>query len=106
MNIKLLTEHHLEFLCFTGGCTGLSESTLVKMPHCWKSHVTAHIHIGQHRRIWYLSQQETVNAHKCLHLCAVLSESLLLEFTKYRLEVEEGSNKRLNLCISMGVKRR
>ena len=22
---------------------GLSESTLVKMPHCWKSHVTAHI---------------------------------------------------------------
>ena len=25
-----------------GGCTGLSESTLVKMQHCWKSHVTAH----------------------------------------------------------------
>ena len=21
---------------------GLSESTLAKMPHCWKSHVTAH----------------------------------------------------------------
>ena len=21
----------------------MSESTLVKMPHCWKSHVTAHI---------------------------------------------------------------
>ena len=26
-----------------GGCTGSSESTLVKMPDCWKSHVTAHI---------------------------------------------------------------
>ena len=26
-----------------GGCTGSSESTLVKMPHCWKSHVTAQI---------------------------------------------------------------
>ena len=26
-----------------GGCTGLSESTLVKMPHCWKSHVAAQI---------------------------------------------------------------
>ena len=26
-----------------GGCTGSSESTLVKMPQCWKSHVTAHI---------------------------------------------------------------
>ena len=25
------------------GCTGSSESTFVKMPHCWKSHVTAHI---------------------------------------------------------------
>ena len=24
------------------GCTGLSESILVKIPHCWKSHVTAH----------------------------------------------------------------
>ena len=23
------------------GCTGPCESTLVKMPHCWKSHVTA-----------------------------------------------------------------
>ena len=22
---------------------GVSESTLVKMPHCWKSHVAAHI---------------------------------------------------------------
>ena len=24
---------------------GSSESTLVKIPHCWKSHVVAHIHI-------------------------------------------------------------
>ena len=45
MNVKLLTEHHLEFLSLKGGCTGSSESTLVKMPHCWKSHVTAHIDI-------------------------------------------------------------
>ena len=43
MTVKLLTEHHLEFLCLKGGCTGLSESTHVKMPHCWKSHVTANI---------------------------------------------------------------
>ena len=43
MTVKLLTEQHLEFLSFRGGCTGLSESTLVKMPHCWKSHVIAHI---------------------------------------------------------------
>ena len=33
MTVKLLTEHHLEFLSLKGGCTGSSESTLVKMPH-------------------------------------------------------------------------
>ena len=43
MNIKLLTEHHFEFLSLKGGCTGSSESTLVKMPHCWKSHVAAQL---------------------------------------------------------------
>ena len=43
MNIELLTEHDLEFLRLKGGCTGSSESTLVKMPHCWKSHVTAQL---------------------------------------------------------------
>ena len=44
MNIKLLTEHDLEFLKLKGGCTGWSESTLMKMPHCWKAHVAAHIY--------------------------------------------------------------
>ena len=43
MTVKLLTEQRLEFLSLTGDCTGSSESTLVKMPHCWKSHVTAEI---------------------------------------------------------------
>ena len=43
MTVKLLTEHNLEFLSLKGGCTDSSESTLVKMPHCWKSHVTAHL---------------------------------------------------------------
>ena len=43
MILKLLTEHHLEFLSLKGGQTGSSESTLVKMPHCWKSHATAHM---------------------------------------------------------------
>ena len=45
MSVKLLTEHHLEVLSLKGGCTGTSESTLVKMPHCWKSHVAAHIYL-------------------------------------------------------------
>ena len=38
MKVKLLTE-----LSFKGGSL---ESTLVKMPHCWISHVTAHISLA------------------------------------------------------------
>ena len=41
MSDKLLTEHHLEFLSLKGGCRGSSESTHVKMAHCWKSHAMA-----------------------------------------------------------------
>ena len=38
MIVKLLTEHHLEF-------QNLKEAAdaCLKMPHFWKSHVTAHI---------------------------------------------------------------
>ena len=43
MSVKLLIEHYLELLSLKGGCTGSYEATLVKMPHCWKSGVTAHI---------------------------------------------------------------
>ena len=31
----------MEFLSLTEGCTGSYESTLVKIPQCWKSHATA-----------------------------------------------------------------
>ena len=42
MIVKLLSEQHLKILSLKRGCTGSSESTHVKMPHCWKSHVTSH----------------------------------------------------------------
>ena len=45
MSVKRLTEHLLEVLSLKGGCTCSSESTLVKVPHCWNSHVTAHIYL-------------------------------------------------------------
>ena len=38
MIVKLVTEHHLEFLSFKGDYRGSSESTLVQMSNCWKSH--------------------------------------------------------------------
>ena len=43
MIVKLLTEHLLECLSLKEDCRGSSESTYVKMPHCWKSHEAAHI---------------------------------------------------------------
>ena len=43
MIVKLLTEHHLEFLSLKGGCRGSSEPTLVRMSNCWKSHAAAHL---------------------------------------------------------------
>ena len=42
LTVKLLTEHLLEFISLKRGCKGSSESTRVKIPHCWESHVTAH----------------------------------------------------------------
>ena len=43
MIVNLLTEHHLGILSLKEGCPGSSESTDVKMPHCWKSHVLAQL---------------------------------------------------------------
>ena len=48
--LRLLIEQHFEFLSLKGGCTGSFESLLVKMPHCWKSHVAAHIFMGGSRK--------------------------------------------------------
>ena len=39
--VQLLTEHHFKFQSLKGGFTCSSESVLVKLPHSWKSHVTA-----------------------------------------------------------------
>ena len=43
MIVKLLSEHHLEFLSLNGGCRGSSESTLVKISNRWKSYAAAQI---------------------------------------------------------------
>ena len=48
MIVKLLTEHHFEFLSFKEGRRGSSESTHIKMPHCTKSHAKAKITIQKY----------------------------------------------------------
>ena len=53
MTVKLLAEHHFEYLSLTGGCKGSSESNHVKIPHCWKPHVAAHMYIVAHNIMIY-----------------------------------------------------
>ena len=43
MTVKLLAEQYFEFLSLKRSCKCSSESTLVKMPHCWELHVAAQI---------------------------------------------------------------
>ena len=88
MSVKLLTEHHLEFLNLKGGYTGSSESTLVKMSHCWKSHAAAHISyysLTCHKRplkkktkTWFLQDRLLLNAGQTY--CRMLQESILQYF--------------------------
>ena len=75
MIIKLLTEHHLEFLRLKGGCRDSSESTHVKMPHCWKSHALAqlceiwnlfHLNIS---RPAFIVQRELKTQQQNTHTC-------------------------------------
>ena len=59
MSVKLLIELNLVFLSLTGGCTGSSESTLVKMAHCWKSHVMVQIFLNTGPRMQSVTCQAT-----------------------------------------------
>ena len=42
-----MIEHHLKYLSLKVGCRGSSESTHIKMPHCWKSHALAHMSLHE-----------------------------------------------------------
>ena len=66
MSTKLLTEHYLELLSLKGGCIGSSESTLVEMPYCWKSRVTAQL------------SSPLTHQHKTERFCSFLKSSLYM----------------------------
>ena len=85
MTVKLLTEHHLKFLGLKGGYTGSSESTLVKMPHCWKSHVTAHIYFMSHL------QEEFMDIPLSVAGSTGVEDSLKAAYLEY--EMMEGKNQ-------------
>ena len=71
MNVKLLAEHHLEFLSLKGGFIGQSESTLVKMPlHLSKCQIEM-LEITCHGSYYKAKEKQTVivfNSIKMINL--------------------------------------
>ena len=63
MSVKLLDDYHLEFLSLKGGGTGSSESTLVKMPNSWKSHVAAQLFSVFHISMPYYKAGALYSSH-------------------------------------------
>ena len=63
MIVKLLTEHHLEFLSLKGGCKGWSESTLVK------SHIVGNL---MPRLIYKLNNAIIKKNYICFKNCTCL----------------------------------
>ena len=59
MSVKLLAEHHLEFLTLKGGRKGL--------PHYWKSHVTALNHIARQMTDYTHVQKDGLFSDDLIH---------------------------------------
>ena len=78
MIVKLLTEHHLEFLSLKGGYKGSSESIHLKMPHCWKFHALAQFMLRwswwrtilKHKSTIVLLYDKIINVTKCIPYCS------------------------------------
>ena len=102
MNIKLLTENDLKFLSVKGGCTGSSESTLVKMPHCWKSHVTAPVFFCI-MSLFLPFEAAILNCPEMIHEGALWFPNLLVPDATMILPVMIGSLHLLNNEVSIYV---
>ena len=107
MTVKLLTEH----LSLKGGCTCWSESTLVKMSNCWKSHAAAHL-------IWtrglvQIRQWQSCDAYgiceqlRIRRVCIYSTQTRLSVHCPYVQRTDEGSDLSLTSSpsgyVSLGV---
>ena len=106
MSVKLLTEYCLEFVSLKADCTGSSESTLVKMPYCWKSHVAAqfmsrcvryagYIHISKKRKN---SDKYHKSSFSCMQCAVSCSSSLKLCFVFMQTHEKETHLGNYILC--------
>ena len=113
MRVKVLTEHYLETISLKGCYTGSSESTHVKMPHCWKSHVIAHI-VGvfttctSHMlHVAIFIQKPIVNGTSTelsIELVFITtSETLLFSYFSTKTCVGGTQKKRLNRTVLLGT---
>ena len=101
MSVKLLTKHDLKFLSLKGGSTGSSESSLIKIPHCWKSIVTAHMestskHIISNIPAW---------CHACVAAsgCHVeITPDTDLDSMKYKDSLIHGSAYNVDIILVFG----
>ena len=109
MTVTLLAEQYLEFLSLKGGCIGSSESTLVKMPHCWKSHVTAQIcfHCSpksmQHVWWWIEMEVEVGNSNlspKARHSIISWHAGYFFMILVLKKSFRNRMGPKLNTCIS------
>ena len=82
MSVNLHTEHHLEFLSLTGGFTGSPESTPVKKPHSWKSHVAALL-------FWVLIEMGVFNTYKICVVFYVLLTATVIWSGEPQLKVSD-----------------
>ena len=95
MSVELLTEHHLEFLSLIGGYRDFSDSTLVKMPHCWKSRVTAHLWmLGRERAIALRAQNAGISDWSDFQQCGMCDQQRLRPACSY-VQTDQG------LCYSL-----
>ena len=74
-----MTQLHLEFVSLKGGCTGSSESTLVKMSYRWKSYVSAHYYMVV--LSYFDSLKFKYDTEMCMWMCRIQVSNWQLKST-------------------------
>ena len=106
MSVKLLTEHRLDLVSLKGGCTGSSESTLVKMPYCVAARFdilassrcvryAGYIHISKRRKN---SDKYHKSSFSCMQCAVSCSSSLKLFFSLMQTHEKESQLGNYVLC--------
>ena len=119
MSVKLLTEQHFGFLSFKGGCLDSSESTLVKLPHCWRlkfgswkhghqfplctwyiSHNLLSSKFGSEKLIYFINIFYLIFLLFFVFLHVIAIQMYMKEFLCYMIELKH-SDEPLQLMIDM-----